>query len=671
MTRKVVYMLRRVLCPWNAEDIVSETMEWASARRIDEIMWITESSGMYQELLPLPEIRKIVERLKMAKKRTEAAGIAFSINPLTTIGHGDYGKKVAKVHPGLEMMVDFQGATSQSCACPLSPVWRTLMKETYALYASTNPVRLWVEDDFNYFNHGPRVRFGCYCKRHLEQFGRRIGRPVTREELVRAILQPGDPHPWRATWNDFLIETLLEVAAMLRETVAAVSPETEMGWMSSNPGRHEMEGPRVRRQMEIFAGGKSAAIRMRTTGYKERGPTDLLIEDEGLKKMVPQLPLRTTRCTEIETIPHATWNASAARMAAQIEWACILNVTNQTLNIFDYLGTPLAESPTYDDMLRSRKDEFSAFAKAFADLTTWRGIGIPGDPISGRHVRTTEGKDMIELMAREGGWVDPLRAFGMPIHQSKDEKVTAVTGHGLGGMNEKELEALFSRGVLLDVSALAELQNKGRADLAGVRLSGLSDPSKGRLGPEELTDVAFGGGNSVGILDTSGGRPISRILDADGDFFAHGFVIFENAFGGRVATAPYFFQGAGPDPYEKGPPPHFYTPWRRRQFHALMRWLSHDRVPLIVHQLGWILPHRADRPSGIGLAAMNLNLDSWNGVQMTCVVQRPVREIEWLDINGVRRDLAVSAWRQEGEEVTLTISADVPPLRTVAALLEL
>ena len=99
MPRKVSYMLRRVLCPWNAEEIVSETVNWAQTQRVDEIMWITESSGMYKELLPLPEIRKIVERLTMARELTEAAGIAYSINPLTTIGHGDYGAKIADVAP--------------------------------------------------------------------------------------------------------------------------------------------------------------------------------------------------------------------------------------------------------------------------------------------------------------------------------------------------------------------------------------------------------------------------------------------------------------------------------------------------------------------------------------------------------------------------------------------
>ena len=676
----VSYMLRRVLAPWNTAAVVGETVAWCAAQRVDEIMWITECSGMYRELLPLPDIAVIVERLRRAKERTEAAGILYSINPLTTIGHGEYGNDVAARHPGMDMMVDFTGKVSRACACPLSPVWQTLMRETFSLYATTRPVRLWIEDDYRYFNHTPAVRFGCYCPLHMAGFSRAVGRPVPREELVAAVLQPGEPHPWRAVWLDLQEKTLLDVAAMLRQAVDAVSPETELGWMSTNPGRHEVEGRRVRPQMEAFAGNRSAAIRMTTTWYRETSPLDLLIEDEALKKVIPQLPPRTTRCTEVETIPHSAYTASAARIAAQIEWGCVLGVPHHTLNIFDYVCTPLSESPSYDRMLRTRKDEFAAFADAFAPLTSPRGIGIPGDPSSARHVWTAQGKDVVELMAREGGWADPLRAFGVPVHFTRDEQVTAVTGQALNGLDDTELRTLFSRGVLLDASALQTLQDRGRADLAGVRITDLIQARSRPMGPEELTDPAFGGAPQrytwsygmppIAVLELQGARAVSRILDADGAPVCHGVTVHENALGGRVAVAPFFCGGSAPDPYQKGPSCFFYSPWRRRQFHALLRWLARGPAPLTVQSHAWTLPHRADGPGRIGLAAMNINSDAWDNVTMTCRADAPVRRIDWLDIDGTRHALPSSSWRQAGSEVELRIDTTVPTWRVVAALLE-
>lgn len=62
----VTYMLRRTLCPWRPEEIIRETVDWCVQQNVDEIMWISESSGMYKELLPLDDIRTIVERLQTA-----------------------------------------------------------------------------------------------------------------------------------------------------------------------------------------------------------------------------------------------------------------------------------------------------------------------------------------------------------------------------------------------------------------------------------------------------------------------------------------------------------------------------------------------------------------------------------------------------------------------------
>ena len=265
-------MLRRVLCPWNVDAIIEETVAWAREHRIDEIMWFPESSGMYKELLPLEEVEKRVANLRKAKEETEAAGILYSVNPLTTLGHGDYGGDGAAIHPGLELMVDYTGAQARFCSCPLSPVWRDLIRRTYELHAATEPVRLWVEDDYRYFNHKPNVSFGCYCDRHMAEFGKRIGRAITREELVAALLAPGTPGPLRAEWLRFLGQTLADTAAMLRDAVQAVSPNTQLGWMSSTPALHQVEGRHPRRQMQAFAGAGAAAIRMTTAGYITDSP---------------------------------------------------------------------------------------------------------------------------------------------------------------------------------------------------------------------------------------------------------------------------------------------------------------------------------------------------------------------------------------------------------------
>ncbi|HRU04621.1 MAG TPA: hypothetical protein P5137_02460, partial [Candidatus Brocadiia bacterium] len=446
MNARVTYMLRRTLTPWKLDETIDEAVDFCRRNLVDEIMWISESHARYRELLPLAAVEALLPGLRAAKARGEAAGIVYSINPLTTLGHGDYGGDGAKTHPGMEFMVDYRGGRAKFCPCPLSPVWRDLIAKTYALYASTRPARLWMEDDFRYFGHGPNMSFGCYCDRHMADFGRRMGRAIGREELVGAILRPGQPHPLRAAWLEFLEWTLADAAAMVAWAVHEVSPETRLCWMSSTPAIHELEGRSPAVQIKAFMDGGESAIRLCTTHYHENSPRDMLIQDEALKKMTIHLPANVKKCTEIESMPHGLYAKSAERIAAQIAWACVVNVPNQTLNIFDFIGSPLSETPLYADMLRTRKPAFDRLARCFAAAPRPRGIAIPSHPHAARFVRTKAGADMRELMARDGGWADPLRAFGMSVVWGMDEAVTAVTGEGLRGYTEDELRGLFSRG---------------------------------------------------------------------------------------------------------------------------------------------------------------------------------------------------------------------------------
>lgn len=684
MATRIQYMIRRALCSWKAKELVKESVAWCKKSKADEIVWKTESFGMYKELLPIPEIEKIVKNLRLAKKATEAAGMKYSINVFTTLSMGNWGNDLAAIHPGIEMMVGLAGDKSKSCPCPLSPAWRKLIVKTYSLYASTRPVRLWIDDDFRLYghHHGQAAFFECYCNLHLAEFSKRIGRKIGRKELVNAILRPGKPDPLRAQWLAFLEEGMADAGALIRRAVHDESPDTQMGWMSSTPALHELEGRRYNLQLRSLMDKNGVAVRMCTTHYFEGTPRHILVLDEALKKVVGHLPEGTLKCTEIESFPHSLYNMSAARIGGQIAWACALNVPNQTLNLFDYIGTPMAETPLYGELLCTRKPEFDAIARCFARTPVMRGIGIPSDPASARYVHTTKGKEFTELMVREGGWIDPLRAFGIPIVYSRQEPVTAVTGQAFRCLSEDELRGIFSRGVLLDLSALQTLEAMGFGNLAGVRCRATIARRSRPIGCEELTDPAFAGQpyrynwtyglSSIGVLELqAGAKAISRIVDPDGRFLFHGFTIFENKLGGRVAVAPYNFAGADMDTYNKGPLSFFYSESRKEQIRAIVRWLGRGRVALVVDANGWILPHRADGNGCVALAAMNINVDPWQKLTMTCSLERKASKVLWMDSTGKWRTATKRQWRQTGHEFSLALRDDVPSYRMVAAFLEL
>ena len=674
----VKYMLRRTLCPWNAREIVNETVAYCRKSKVDEIVWITESSGMYKELLPIGEIKKLMPGLLYARKKTLAAGMLYSINPLTTLGHGEYGNELKEIHPEMDFMVDFTGTKSRACACPLSPYWRNLMKETYRLYAETRPARLWIEDDFRHNNHGS-VRFGCYCGLHLKEFARRTGHKLQREELVARILRPGRPDPIRKEWQKFLGDVLAETVSLIAREVHAASPSTELAWMSVTPLILDVCGADIKQMLAAFADGRRGAIRMPTTVYTEQGHRAMLYEDESLKKGLADLPANITRCTEIESFFHSLYAKSSAFTAAQIEWAGILNVPNQTLNIFDYIGSPMNLTPSYGKMLASRKAEFNSFAGAFAGAERASGVGLISAPSMSANVHTVEGKSIGEFSSRELGWANPLRAFGIPIVFGTGENITAITGQALRSLGREEIKKIFARGVLLDAPALKILKETGCAEWAGADISDKTiGPFKSvPLGPEEMTDTAFGGGKyhytwsyacwpEIILEPARGAKVISRITDVEGKHLYPAFVLYENKLGGRVAVCPYNLGGSGLDPYANRESNCFYSEYRRQQIQAVVKWLGRGKIPLIVEAPGWILPHRADAAGRVMLAAMNINSDPWETVGMKAATPFKAGKILRADAGGKWSLLNRKSWTQSGSVVSLHVKTTVPPLRAVA-----
>lgn len=670
----IQYMLRRVLCPWNVEGIVAETIEYCRKSSIAEIMWITESSGAYHELLRIEGIRALLPGLLHAKEKTEAAGLIFSVNPLTTIGHGEYGNPIAQIHPEMERMVDYTGKMG-SAACPLGAYWRNLMLETFALYAETKPRHLWLEDDFRYFGHGS-VGWGCFCDLHLEEFARRTRMRRRREELVATLLTPGDPPPERGAWFDFLSATLAETASLIAEKVHAISPGTTLCWMATNPAIVDLGGIKLAELMDGCANGKHAGIRMNSSRYTEKNARDLLITDEHLKKFLPALPPQTMLSTEVESIPHTLYTKSASGIAAHIEWASILGVPAHTLNIFDYLGSPMNQVPKYGRMLAERKSGFESFASAFESCAP-AGVGILHRPEMCRFTHTTEGKHVQELCARECGFADSLRAFGMPVVFGGESRVTAATGQALRAFSRQELREIFSRGVLLDGVALGVLQELGLGDWAGVGIASRLTPQSRAIGPEALTDPDFGGGKfhymwtwglwpEFVLQPVEGARIISRILDVDENFLQPGFVLCENALGGRVAVCPYDLGGSGLDPLINREPGWYYSEYRKTMIRRLVEWLGNTPPPLLIDVDGWVLPHLAVAEDRIVAAAMNIGDDEWESVGMRIAVVKPVREIRWADIGGSWVELPASEWRMDNGAVDLCLDAIVPSKRTIA-----
>lgn len=677
----VVYVLRRMLPLWKAEEEIADTVRFCIANGFQEVMWLLEPPDRFGFVFDPKELAEYLPALKLAHKELTRVGIACSIDQAHTLGHGDMQNHyVTRYFPKSATMVGFDGQHCRESICPLAPEWRQWVEDYFPMLASVQPSRIWINDDFRLVNHRP-IMFACYCDEHIRTFRQRIGRAgkLTRAELVKAILRPGTPHPLREQWLDFLGETLAQAAGRIRKAVHKVSPRTHVCLMGITSFLNEVEGRDCAAVLRSFAVPHPPTLRANTSGYQERSLRDFYVGDESLKRIAPFCPAGSHIYTEIESMPYYLYAKSIAWIEAQVAWSAAIDVSRHTFNIYDRMGSSYREQAPYGAMLKRLRPYLEGLAVGNAGAGRQRGVRLLNSSRSARYTHATDGKLPIELAAHDSGWADALRAFGMPITFMGDEPVAAITGQALRA-HEDKIPELFARGVLLDLSALETLVSMGYGDLAGVRIKetlpwGQTD---NHVGHEALIDPEFGGGQHVrtyccvtdrfGVLEPgTGARIVSEIQTMGGRPLFPGVVIFGNKLGGRIAVYPYnLVNPKNLDMYEKKTNSYFYSLPRRNQMRAVLDWVAGNKLPLLADAEGWILPHRTDGPRSLMFAAMNLNLDPWNKVTFTASEARVVKQVTTLSPRGKWTLLPANNWRQTMGRLTITVRHNIAPLKILA-----
>ena len=543
---RVRYSLRRTMPPWQPKETIDELIEFAPRYRLDEVIFKIDVEEFSHGLPTVEMIAPCLPWLKEARERLGEIGVAMSINPWVTLVHCDRGRDCRKAHPDVDWMVGHDGVECTACACPLSPGWRALMDELYRLYASVHPRVLWLEDDIRTFNHQP-VTYGCFCDLHLAEFERRTGLKRTREELVANILASGEPHPDRAAWLDLMGETMVDVARVFEQAVHGVSPETQLGLMTSHPNHHALEGRRWRDFTSTLAGGLPLAVRPCMGNYEERNARGLYDSSHMVRRTLACLGGDLEIQTELESFPFTLYSKSAAFTRLQLLFSFALGSDAATMNLFDHAGSAMEAWPQYGRMLAATRPLVDAVADRCRGKAADRGVGVLHHPRGSYAIRLSQGAEYDDLAHKDSGWMRAIESLGMSA-TFEPAPLRAVTGQILRAYSKDEVEALLSQGVLLDLGAAETLMDLGLADKIGVRSADAFHKLDRPMAAEEYEE-GFGGPATyssltnltpalrLAALDPApGARAVSHFVDPDRERVMPGMVLFENDLGGRVAV---------------------------------------------------------------------------------------------------------------------------------------
>jgi len=662
------YALRRTLPTWSFSENLAELVRCLERYGVDELIVKTDTEEFTHGQPPLEWVRAYRKNLFEIKRAMDKLGIVYSLNPWITVGHCDRGRDSRKMIPGLVTMVGHDGVKTTCCACPLSKAWRNHVEKVWTIYAETKPHVIWIEDDIRTFNHSP-VEFGCFCREHMKLFSKRVGRKVTREELVAAILKPGKPHRWRAEYFDMQYEVMTDTVAFLAGVVHRTSPETSLGLMSSGPNSHCIDGRRWDEFASALADGKPLYSRPPMGNYSESSLRGFYYSHDSIKITRHCLPADVIEQTEVESVPFTKYSKSINATFLQMALSFAYGSHGVTLNLYDHCGSPLEDTPDFGRLLEEKKRYLNALANRCTRPGIYRGVRLLFH--EKQSYRKVLRKDAQYANLRGDGHpiMEALESHGVPTTYD-DSEVATVCGQTLRALGDKEIRALLSRGVMLDGEAAFTLFERGYGAEIGLR--SIQKPrfldDIGVFSAEELYNNDFGGARHRYLtltLPDLGGRPdfavmtpcksariISRLVDPDAARHHAAMYAFENKLGGRVVVGGIVMSTAfGPA---------YCNPYRLKLLQETFRWLARGKPPIFVRGGVYPLSFRKDCEGYTVIGLFNLSLDPWESAEFEIADKRRIKKIDVLSTGGVwRKDKAFTSSSKAGI-IKLNYKGEIP-----------
>jgi len=576
----------------NPEEITDQLLRLVREAPIDEVMFFYFGEELNDGHETLERLRLWIDASRPYRDALKKAGVAISLNPWHSMLHCDRGRKL-KPGQNWQRMVDPAGREAGAVVCCLDPGWQAYYFETLRLYAKEGFRVVWIDDDIRYHNHDPLHWGGCFCPGHVAEFGKRAGVSATREEIVKACLRPGTPHPWRNIWMDMWQETILTFLIACRRILE--SSGTRMGLMSSSMEAHAAEGRQWGEWWQAFAGGRPPVHRPHFWPYSDTIGPSLIHGIAALDQNRTIQPACLESGPEIENFPYGRWNKSFRQTFAQIAVAHILGSGSLNISLFDFMGNQLDDEPERVAFLKSARPDMDWLADNFPMSLKSQGVGVPWSENMGRLMHTKEGKSWYELHCPSRSWSYWLGAAGIAFSSAPRDCVNALSGPLAHCFDDATLTQWLASGLLLDGEALAILMERGFGKWLGVESVRFVTQEETCYSIEECRDPDFarraGGQISVNIGNhmrrllqaelRDGANVISVLRGPAGEVVGHGAFTFQNTLGGRVAVVPW---DAGAD---MAPMMDIH---RATQLKCVVEWLAGGKNTGSVEGGAWLVP---------------------------------------------------------------------------------
>ncbi len=567
------------------------TAFWLTDERFDDLLtYFRRFPGMSDELafftsethppLPLEVMEQRAERLSKLMPRVRQLGMKAGINVLATMGHHEENLPNS-LQTSWQRVMDIDGNICLGSYCPAGPELLDYARRVYTAMANAGPDFIWLDDDIRLAGHG-KLHLTCFCDRCLTNFGRESARSITRNTLA-ALFNGGSIEEriaWRRRWLDHNRNTIDHLFGVVEAAVHAVKPGLELGFMT---GDRFWEGYAFERWARTLSGPGKAPVRWRPGGgfYSDEKPMDMVNKANDLGRQASVLPSDITVIqSEIENFPYQRLRKAATTTVVESSAYIAAGTTGSAFNVLNMRPDPLDEYLPLARQIAAARPFHQLLAQTFRRSKT-EGLW----PAWNADLQVAINPDGNWLGSERMPLVEPytLAEIGIPIaYDPAGRSATALSRTAPFAFTRKELEGIFSGGVLMDVDAWQAMRQLGLASWTGVHAAkGFDVDSIEELAAHPINGRFAGWSRDcrqsfwkerAWALEPAGSHTsvLAHIHDYGGKPMGPCMTAFENELGGRVIIQGYY-------PWSQ-----VHSLAKSSQVKSVVEWLSRGSLPVVV-----------------------------------------------------------------------------------------
>lgn len=609
---QVSYVVRTYLPIWRHDERLEELIRFChETRACGVLLWIVPAHMAWNQAT-LDEARREAENVRRAKERLVAEGFSVGINSC-------YNFHVARWDSRHRVNWDYwatreDGFCDYTDPCFLDPKFEDYLRDYYGILARVRPDYIFIDDDHRY-TLANRATRGCFCDLHLQRFGELTDTVWTRERLSDALV---NDQVVRRSWIEFLGSRLVELAAIIRQSVHAVDPGIEVGMMMPCVHALPLDGHTLKNVLHALKGRGKPLVRPCVGGYSDANRRDIIAGLFYMEFSAHYLGHEVQPILEGETTPFTRLAKSMTVTRFQVTQGLLNRVNAVAISPCGYVGDSLHLEPAFADMLKGSRDYFETVRRLQPQYGTRKGIQFMWSFDSAK-LATRSIQHQSDLYWPAFTCHDIFGHLGFPITYD-ESPVRLLAGDSVRAFSDERIREILSGGVLVEVNAARALQELGYGEYLGCSIGDNVE----RFGAEECTSPQFCGPyvntyiplknarmDAVFRLEPApSARTISHVTDPGRNHIAPGVVLFENELGGRVAMLPYNIMGAEPDLR------HFICYHRRHMFKAIFDWMCRGILGLWVETPACFAVQVWDDGQRLTACATNVSLDVVNAVEI-------------------------------------------------------